>query len=174
MSTSQITAAARPLTLYETVQVEGRDTVREINLDMSPLTDRDITELDLWVQVKFVRMARAAAQGLATEEYEKEIELAQRTAALLSAFTGQGARMLSTVEGMARVTYLAIRKRNPDITEERLRSLLFNPANLSMVNEAIAKANFPDTPENKGKKGGADKIKARRKALANQLKKQRE
>ena len=142
MSNNAITGAAHPLQFIEVVA--GMRNV--VNLEMSPLTDRDISELDLWVQTRYIRMARAAAADIPQDQQEREIEVAQRTAAGLTAFSGSGANMIATVDGMARVVWQSIRARHHDVTEERIKKLLFNPDNLAEANARFKAANIADAP----------------------------
>lgn len=168
MSNHHITAAARPLELYETVD----GITRKVSLQMLPLSDCDISELDLWVQTKYIRMARAAAADIPVEQRNNEIEIAQRTAAGMSAFTGAGARMIASVDGMARVVWQSTHKRHPDITEARIRELLFNPTNMDEANAVFAAANFQQPPDKKPgeKRGRALSRKELQKRLRRQVK----
>lgn len=168
MSNASITAASLPLEFVETV--DGK--TRKVYLQMSPLSDVDISELDLWVQTRYIRMARQAAADLPQEKQGAEIEIAQRTAAGLSAFSGAGARMIASVNGMARVVWQSIHAKHPEVSEERIKFLLFNPANLSEANAAFKAANFSDIPLEKQaeKKGRAANQRALRKELSRRVK----
>lgn len=124
--------AASPLYLRDE---QGRD----IEILVTRLTDVDISELDEWVQSRFVKLARASLGDDATQkERDETLRLAMHEAAGLTWMSGQGAKMMASVDGMARLVWQAARSRQPEIAFERIRALMFNPAN---VQEAARKLN---------------------------------
>lgn len=150
-----ITGATFPLEFYEDINGERV----KITFRASPLADIDLVELDIWVQSRYIRTARIAARDLPQEERDREIDIAQQRASTMSAFSGQGARMIATIDGMSQVVLQSVRRNHPDITAERLRYLLTNPANLAEANDIFHRANAGQAVK---KTAGAKSKKARR------------
>jgi hypothetical protein len=173
MSDQLVAAASYPLEFLEeyTDTIDGGKTkTRLLRLQMKPLSDKDISEMDLWVRVRYIRTAREAAEGLTPDRYEQELRIAQMTAIQLSAFSGMGGKMIATVDGMARVIWQGIKDNHPEITEHRIRALMFSQRNLKEANAAFKMVNFsPAVTSEKGEKRGrtpqADNLRKRRKAL---------
>jgi hypothetical protein len=159
MSDQLVAAASYPLEFLEeyTDTIDGGKTkTRLLRLQMKPLSDKDISEMDLWVRVRYIRTAREAAEGLTPDRYEQELRIAQMTAIQLSAFSGMGGKMIATVDGMARVIWQGIKDNHPEITEHRIRALMFSQRNLKEANAAFKMVNFsPAVTSEKGEKKGA-------------------
>lgn len=154
MSNQAVTGAAFPLDFYE--EKDGRKI--KVSLRANALSDVDIAEMDIWVQTRYITMARRAAKELDAEERREEIDIAQRRAAMLTAFSGEGARLIGgTVEGMTRLCWQMVHTNHPDITEERLRHLLLNPMNLQMASQVFHQANVAPNVKPNANKGGAKK-----------------
>lgn len=140
MTTSQqITGAGHPI---EFSAPDGK----QISLIMSPLSDKDIAELDSWVQSVCIDNARRSLPPNATQ---KEIELtmnsAMTTAMGLTAFGGSGARLMSTPRGVARLVWQSCRKNHPTLTVEQVTEYMFNPQNINHANLIFRKLNVPES-----------------------------
>lgn len=114
---------------------------------MSRLTDRDISELDEWLKAKFIEMARSSlTPGLSSAEREETLGVAMRIAMSMTWMSGQGARIIGTIDGISRLLYQSIKARHPDMTYERTRSFIADPrhmeANIAKVNDAFEELNI--------------------------------
>ncbi len=111
--TATATAAPLPITL-------GGQTYR-----MSPLSDRDIGEMDLWVSTRYLRRARASIDPNDSDENKRRAEeVAQRTAATMTFMSGLGLSMLNNVDGMAQLLWVSIRKNHPKAESADIRQAL--------------------------------------------------
>jgi len=153
-----LTGASFPLRFVERVDNERK----EIIFRARPLADIDLSELDTWIQTRYIRMARLAARDLPFEERQLEVDLAQRHAATLSAFSGPGARMIATVEGMAQLCYQMIYRNHPEITIDRLKLLMINPENVREANEIFKEANINNAVNKSAKPKTGDNLKKTR------------
>lgn len=116
---SATTGAASPLTLGD----------REFR--MSQLNDRDISELDEWVQDRIVAVAERSImrQKLTPSEVERRLAIAYSAAAGATWMSGDGARMIATVDGIARLLWQSIHHNHPDVSYEDLRRLVYEERN---------------------------------------------
>lgn len=100
---------------------------------MSPLTDRDISELDEWIQTEHIRLARASLGPECTQaERDETLGIAMRQARTLSWMSPEGAAIMGTVDGVARVIFQGLRENHPELVEKkvphaRVRQLLLDP-----------------------------------------------
>jgi len=114
---NQLTAAATPLFLNK----------KEYRA--APLNDRDISELDEWVQTRLIQRASSALTPDMTGQQRAEIlDSAMRVSQGLTWASGQGARILATVDGMAQLTWQMLKREHPTLTPEFVRQeLMANP-----------------------------------------------
>lgn len=139
MSQELLTAAAYPIWL-------GKE-----QFFASPLSDMAISELNNWVRGFYINNARQAA---GTDEERKEITaIAIRDASTLFAFTGQGAKITATVEGMTQLVWQMLKPNHAGLTALQLQHHLLEPSNVREVNRVFTLQNI--TPAITGKKGGA-------------------
>lgn len=147
MSEQPLAAASYPLRL-------GKQTFAATRLD-----DTDIAELDNWVRNQYIQTVRNSLAATASVAERKEsLDIAYQTAATLSAFTGLGAKILATVDGMTRLCWQSIHRHHPNETELTLRKHLLEPTNVEEMNRVFKTLNMPATkkpkPVKTGKKGG--------------------
>lgn len=122
---------------------------REITLSdgsewcMSPLTDRDFSEVDVWIQQRYIKIARKA---LSEEEEARLLPGIIREAMTLSMFEPEGAKVLSTVDGMAFFLYVSVRKEHPNVTAEAFLTYMRDPRNIRMVSLMSKELNRPARP----------------------------
>ena len=136
----ETTAAAVPLTFADGT-----------TYTMSPLTDRDIVELDEWVKHEYIRIVRSTLpQDVPQAERDRQMSLAYRQAMALTWLNGDGARLIATVSGMSRLVWQAIKKRHPDVTEDDLRRHMFDPRNIDAARERFEYQNLSPSEEKKG------------------------
>lgn len=131
---------------------------------MSPLTDKDIAELDAWVQSRIIEMARASLSKDATQiERDETLRIAMQTAVNVTWLSGQGAKILATVPGWTRLVWQAIKKNHPGVTEADVSAHMFSAENVREVNRVFTEQNVVKTPAKKKKtRKGRKRKKGRR------------
>lgn len=129
---------------------------------MSPLSDRDIDEIDLYLQSRIIEISRAAIPPDATRE-DREIfaSAALREASNVSMLSGRGVGLLSTVGGMTRLVWQSIKRNHPDVTLNELREQLSKEYNVRAANATFTKANANRLLKKEGKPGPKGKRKRR-------------
>lgn len=149
---NDLTAARKP------IKLGGREFL------MTRFSDRDISEIDQWLRARIIRDARESLDANSTHSERAEIlEIAMRMAAVTSMYSPIGARMIATVDGMAKMLLQSIHRDHPNETVESLRQLLFDQENLDVVNQEWKDLNTGDAVANSDKKGGAETIKEKKK-----------
>lgn len=109
---------------------------------LSPFTDADIAELDRYVQHRYIQMARDSLPPEATKaQREETLAVAMNHAMGLTFMAGMGAKLMASVDGVARVVWQGLRHNHPHITVEEVRAKLFNPVNLLASTEVLAQVN---------------------------------
>jgi hypothetical protein len=110
---AEVTAASFPITLA------GKE------YRLSPLSDRDNSELTNWLRASFIQMARDSLPGNATQqERDETLAVAMREARGISWFSREGAKVMRSLEGVARVVWQSLRKEHPELTPEQVREML--------------------------------------------------
>ena len=108
---------------------------------MSPLTDRDISELDEWVRARYIATARASLEGVTGPDREETLRIAMDRAMALTWLSGEGLKLIATIDGTARLLWQSIYRSHPDLKYEDLRQLMLDPRNIANVNEAFKELN---------------------------------
>jgi len=136
----KITGAPRPITFSDGTTYR-----------VSPLSDRDIAELDHWVQARYVAIARDSLPPNASQQLREEtMTIAMNTALGLTWMSGVGARTMGTIDGMTQLIWQSIHKLHPDVTIEELRNKMFDPANVDEVARTFKEVNpVPKMPHEK-------------------------
>lgn len=128
---STVTAASLPLTFEDGTKYQ-----------FSPLTDKDIDEIDEWMRQKVLQSARMMLEpGMSQRERDEILGAAMRTASETSMLSPSGHRMISTLHGMVRVCWQSVKKLHPDVTEDELRKQLVNARNMQSLNDLFDQAN---------------------------------
>lgn len=118
---------------------------KEVELLISALTDKDMTELDEWVRSEYIKNARLSLPANAsTEERNETLALAFNQAFGLTFISGLGARMMGTVDGVARLIWQGCLKAQPNITFEFVKSLMFDAKNVKASNDGWKNLNIPN------------------------------
>jgi len=84
---------------------------------MSPLTDRDLEELDNWLRVRIIRLARRSTEGLSEKEATATMNQAFAFASKLSWTSDEGASLMATRDGVAKVLFQGIHANHPEVTD---------------------------------------------------------
>lgn len=129
-------------------------------LRMKPFTDSDISELDNWLRALVIRTARESLPDDASQEDRlTTIEAATRAAMGMSWMSGQGARMMATLDGLAQLVWQSVHHHHPTVTPADIRKELLDPdtieearLTLKRVNEAKSSGNSQKKTR-KGRKG---------------------
>jgi len=128
---ARMSAAATPITFADGVTYL-----------FAPLTDRQIDQIDEWLQAHVIDVARASLSPEDTpEERDETLTIAMREARKLSLMTTDGIRLLATIPGMTFLCWLSLRREHPEVSQDELRTRLMDPANLERVNGAFLKVN---------------------------------
>lgn len=114
----------------------------------SPMSDKDIDELDMWVRAQFVRVARESLRGSDVSQIERDeiIRMAMREAMGLTFLWGPGAALMQTTAGLVRQAWQSIKKCHPEVTEDELRKQLLDPENINALKAITGEVNLP--PDN--------------------------
>jgi hypothetical protein len=127
---AEITAAAHPLMLA------GREYF------LSPLSDRDIEELNYWLQDQMIQMAvRNMAPELPQRTRDELMDAAMRQAAHLSWMSGEGSKQMRSLSGVARVAWQGLRRRHPELTHDDVKKLIMDPKTVEYVTTVFRKLN---------------------------------
>lgn len=136
---------------------------------MSPLTDRDYSELDQYVQSRYIEAALRAAESFKSREmWDRVMTLAMQTAVGLSWSASPGVRVWGTLDGITRLIWQGVKRNMPEVTHEELRPLLVDQRNVEKANEffkrvnRVPKATADDTPDPGGDKSFRKRKRTRR------------
>lgn len=141
-----MTAAAVP------IQIGGQEYL------MSPLTDQDISEIDEWLRARVIRAAMQAIPGNA-EAGARDAALAQamKVAMTISWVSGDGPKMMSSVDGIARILWQSLKHRHPKVVYEELRAQMFDAANVAEFNRGFKQVTGLSPDEKKGSRRRREK-----------------
>lgn len=121
-----------------------------LDLSISPLTDKDIVELDRWIQKRYVENAYEGLRDILPKE---DLALALQNITLASlgvSWTSRaGLMILSTVEGMVQLVYQSAKSNHPNLDKSQLQSAMLKPENIDKANVAFVQANPSAQPKKK-------------------------
>ena len=159
----RLNGASSPIQLKHTDKETGE--VRTIEYRMRPLSDVDMTELDEWVRSTYIANARKSLGADCTQtEREETLSLAMTQAVGMSFLSGIGARMMGTVDGVARLVWQSIKAEHPDVTVEMVKGYMFDKANIAEGNRKWKELNLGrNKAASMGKSPGVGKGKQQRK-----------
>lgn len=156
MSVEDLTNAAIPITLG------GKD------LLVHRLNDRDISDLTEWVRAQFIRTARTSLEGVTDSALRKEtLELAMSKAAKMQWMFGEGASMMATPDGLARIIWQAAKQEHPDLSYDYVRSLMMKPGAVDTVRESLKQIKPKAPAQPVVKKGDPPRKRKRRRRRKN-------
>ena len=111
---AELTGATTPLILLE-------DDGTKVEFACSRFSDRDWDELDEWLAIHLIHMARRAiSPDSSPQERDKEIAIAQKTALGIYILTQDGSEVLNTPVGISRIVLQLCKKNHKDITHQEL------------------------------------------------------
>ena len=99
----------------------------EITIDgkiyrMSPLSDKDIGELDNWIRIRVIRLARQALTGEETEIEKRGIMGAAFEYATSLTWLDKGVEEMGTLSGVARLLWQVLKRNHPELTTAGLET----------------------------------------------------
>ena len=144
-------------------------TLSGTTLRFSAFNDADIHELDDYVQRRHIETAMRGCPADASAEDKKLLySLALTQASGLSWLSGSGARIIGTLDGMARLVWQGVHRQHPELSETDVRKLLIDAdseevtaQNIDRAREAFSQANRAPHAENAKKKWRKGKKKRR-------------
>ena len=109
---------------------------------LSPLTDKELDEIDLWLQSRLINIARhSLTPDLSKAERDEILAAALRESSKLSVFSAAGIQALSNIQGLTHLCYISLLRRHPNISRDDIRQLFLELENIDIFNEAFARAN---------------------------------
>jgi hypothetical protein len=114
---------------------------------MSPLTDRDLEELDNWLRVRIIRLARRSTEGLSEKEATATMNQAFAFASKLSWTSDEGASLMATRDGVAKVLFQGIHANHPEVTEAQVYAALVEPGTVRAAMDVWRLLNIVENPE---------------------------
>lgn len=91
---------------------------------ISPLTDIDIGELDNWVRVRVIRLARASLTGEETEAEKKSTMQSAFEYASPLTWLNKGIEEMATLDGVARLLWQVLKKHHPELTVKYIKACI--------------------------------------------------
>lgn len=130
---------------------------------VSPLSDKDLVELDNYVRATHIRVAVESTKGFdpATQQQLRAYAIDQ--ASSITFASEQGAKIMRSLEGIARMLWQGIKHNNPNITVEQVQGFLLDSSARSEANRIFRELNVKPLQE----------VAAAGKALASQSQRRR-
>lgn len=117
-------------------------TIGGVEFLLSPLSDLDIVELDEWIRSRIIQSTAIAARELAKDMRDELNDRAIRIASAAGVVSVEGVRILSTIDGLARMIWQSTREHHPGVSYDDVRKLLSaNTQDFELANTAIKRAN---------------------------------
>lgn len=127
---------------------------------MAPLTDKDIAELDNWLKARVIRMARQAIDETWSEEEKRTLYAAAvANATTLTWVSGEGAKLMNTLDGMSQVFWQCFRRYSPRVTLDEVRAAMLDPESRDEMQEAFATLHGLNEKEDEAKKNEEPQLK---------------
>lgn len=103
-------------------------TFKGVEYKATPLSDKDLVELDKWIQAQYIARSRESLKqedlGPGDEDYDNEMSVVRREALTITWMSAEGAGMMATIEGTSRVLWHQLRRNHRELTHEDVRALL--------------------------------------------------
>lgn len=103
---------------------------------MAPLTDADIAELDNWVRVRALRLARESLAEATPAERREIMTLAFETVPSFAFSAGVGAKMMATIDGVARMIWQGVQHCHPEVTVAEIQERILTPETMTAAMDA--------------------------------------
>lgn len=110
--------------------------------EVSPINDEGREALDEWVRAKFIERAAPMISKMSSDaDKDRALRIAYSQAFSLTWLSGEGARLIATVDGVAKMLYEGIRPNHPDVSFEQIRAELFDPDNIRKATHVFDELN---------------------------------
>lgn len=128
------------------------------------LSDKDYVELDGYIQSKVLEVVRPSLDALTAVERNEVLQAAVKAAASSGWGTPEGMRIINTQEGMLRLGWQMLRKKQPGLSFEGFKSLADKDIikNLLEIDKCFSVLNLDDEVEKIGnsEEGSSDEPKS--------------
>lgn len=129
---------------------------------MSPMQDGDHAEWEAWIQDKQIAVAKRNLDGLQQEDRNALLTAAYEKASKITIFSPEAMDVMVTPDGAAKLIWLSLRHRHPDLEESQVARWC---ADHKILREALDKHDFlnhtPDHPKADRAREGARKNRRR-------------
>jgi hypothetical protein len=116
--------------------------------NVSPLTDKDTSELDEYVRFVHMETAKKAAKDADPEIKQMIVSAAVGQASSLSFMSPQGAAIIKGIDGVSRILWHGIKHNHPEVTHEFIRAAMFaNTENIAEANRVFDQLNVKPLQE---------------------------
>lgn len=112
-------------------------TLGDKSYEVSPINDVAHDSLDNWIREEYLQHAAALIAKLPQADKEIALRVAYSTALTMSWLSGEGARLVGTMRGIARVLWEGIRINHPDVPYEEILRHIQNPEIISNANKVF-------------------------------------
>lgn len=129
MTHSSITGASAPIKLAGKLY------------NVAPLSDKDIAELDAYVRHVHIQTAIDAAKGQDAAIVDRLIAAAVQQASSITFMSPQGAAIIKSQDGVARILWHGLKHNHPELTHEQTRALMYDPMSLREANRVFKELN---------------------------------
>ena len=132
-------------------------TIGDKQYHMSPLSDKDIEELNNMFRADMIRAAQASlTEDMSEAERREVLSAAMREAQQFTWYgdADESRRVMKQIPSIARIVWMSVRRASPDARLEDIQKALFDPNNLDATMTVWKQLNVGS--------GGTPKGKARR------------
>ncbi len=121
---------------------------------MSPLSDEDIGELDNWLRIRVIKLARASLTGEESDAERKSVMQSAFDYASSLTWLTKGIDEMLTLDGVARFLKQTLKKNHPELDVAWLRKCIVdNKIDLSDMTDIFDLLNdIPEEPDKKKEK----------------------
>lgn len=129
---------------------------------LTPLKDSDYGEFEKWLQDRQYEIVKRNLDGLSPEIAVKLLAHAHDRATCIGFADDESIRVMSTYEGAVKLAWMSLRIEHPELKEDDVAELLFDPGVLSDVMDKLPMG-MPDGAGERKKKRTGTKAAARKK-----------
>jgi hypothetical protein len=159
MTHAHITGASAPIKLGSTVY------------NASPLTDKDIAELDAYVRFVHIQTAIDASKGQPPDMVDRLVNAAVGQASSITFMSPQGAAIIRSQDGVARILWHGLKHNHPELTHEQVRALMYDKTTIAEANRVFKELNVEPLAEVAAKGKALAAAQLRRKKSTSRLSK---
>lgn len=129
---------------------------------LTPLKDADWGAFEKWLQDRQFDVAKRNLEGLPLEAQKDLLRYAHDRATAIGFADPESIKAMNSYEGACFITYLSLRHKHPDITEDEVAELLFSPEALGEAMDKLPMG-MPDNLGEPKKKRAGTRTAARKK-----------